>query len=77
MSRNLSDMRGFHSPSDGRGRRRVLVNGNEISHVLWCDAVKGIACFAPKPLRLKRPGRDQVYTRILRGAVVVEPIGVD
>lgn len=67
-------MHGFHSASDGRGPRRVLVNGNEIPHVLWCDTGKGLVCFAPQPARIKRPGGDELYTRVLKGSVVVEPV---
>lgn len=62
----------FHHYNDGRGRRRVYVNGYELSHVKWCDTDKGVAVYCPLPLRLKRPGSDEVYTRRLRGVVTVE-----
>ncbi|MDC3739656.1 hypothetical protein KDL21_01295 [Pseudomonas syringae pv. syringae] len=61
----------FHSVGDGRGLRRVFVNGNEIDNVLWCDTAVGIAVYAPKPVRAKRPAREEVYTRRLRGQVSV------
>ncbi len=64
--------RTFHSAGDRLGMRRVFVNGNEVSHVIWCDTAKGIACYAPQPIKLKRPSRDEIYTRILRGNVRVE-----
>ena len=64
----------FHHYNDGRGRRRVYVNGHEVSHVKWCDTDKGIAIYCPLPLRLKRPGSDEVYTRRLKGAVTVEQV---
>ncbi len=64
----------FHHFNDGRGRRRVYVNGYEVSHVRWCDTGKGIAIYCPLPLRLKRPGSDEVYTRRLTGVVTVEKV---
>ena len=64
----------FHHYSDGRGRRRVYVNGNEIERVIWYDTVQGIAVYVPQPARVKKPGCDEVYTRRLRGRVTVEAI---
>ena len=61
----------FHCHADGRGMRSVFVNGNEIDNVLWCDTVAGVVVFAPEPIRTKRPNRDEVYTRRLRGVVTV------
>jgi len=54
----------------------VFVNGNEITHnVLWVDIRRGVVCYAPSPIRAKRPVRDEVYTRELRGVVTVEAVG--
>ncbi|WP_288077313.1 hypothetical protein [Pseudomonas sp.] len=64
----------FHHYNDGRGRRRVFVNGNEVSHVKWCDTDKGIAIYCPLPLRVKRPASDEVYTRRLTGVVTVDKV---
>ncbi len=64
----------FHHFNDGRGRRRIYVNGNEIERVVWCDTSQGIAVFCPHPIRISRAG-DEVYTRRLRGAVTVERTG--
>lgn len=64
----------FHHYNDGRGKRRVYVNGNEIERVVWCDTAQGIAVYNPLPARAKRPGRDEVYTRRLRGQVTVEAV---
>ena len=61
----------FHHFNDGRGKRRVFVNGNEIERVIWCDTSQGIAVFSPYPYRIKHPG-DEVYTRRVRGVVTVE-----
>ncbi|WP_346399933.1 hypothetical protein [Pseudomonas syringae] len=64
----------FHSAGDGRGLRRVHLNGNEITHVLWCDTDAGVVVFVPQPMRVKRTSRDEVYTRRLRGRVTVTPL---
>ena len=63
----------FHHFNDGRGKRRVYVNGNEIARVVWCDTSQGIAVFCPYPFRVHREGAE-VYTRRLRGVVTVERI---
>lgn len=63
----------FHHYNDGRGRRRVYVNGNEIERVVWCDTSQGIAVFCPYPCRAKNSG-DELYTRRLRGSVTVEKV---
>lgn len=63
----------FHHPKDGRGQRRVTVNGNEVKFVLWADVKRGVVCYCPQPLRMTRNG--EVYTRTLRGSVVIEPTG--
>ena len=63
----------FHHYNDGRGKRRVYVNGNEIERVVWCDTSLGIAVFCPFPFRVDHR-RDQVYTRRMRGTVTVERI---
>ena len=71
MSRSES----FHHANDGRGKRRVYVNGNEVTHVIWCDIEQGIVVYAPQPARLHRKYRDQVLTRRLSGKVTVEFVG--
>lgn len=60
-------------PGDGRGPRRVYVNGNEISNVLWADVAAGVIAYAPQPVRLHRL-RDEIYTRKLRGVITVVPM---
>lgn len=62
----------FHHFEDGRGRRRVFVNGYEVQRVRWCDTTRGIAIYCPLPLRPKKPGCDEVYTRRLVGTVAIE-----
>lgn len=62
----------FHRHADGRGNRRVFVNGNSVDNVLWCDTAAGVCVYAPRPVKAKRPGREQIYTRRLLGTVTVE-----
>lgn len=61
----------IHHPGDGRGPRRVFVNGNEIDGVIFADTAKGVVEFVPPPARVKK-NSDTVYTRKLRGSVTVE-----
>lgn len=69
----MSRPESFHHFNDGRGRRRVYVNGNEVEGVVWCDTAQGVAVFAPRPCRANR-ARDEVYTRRLSGVVTVERV---
>jgi hypothetical protein len=62
----------FHYVDDGRGKRRVFVNGNEIKRCVWADVKRGIACFYPYPFRVHKRKRDEVYSRKLRGVITVE-----
>ncbi|MNG95100.1 hypothetical protein D3C81_313650 [compost metagenome] len=63
----------FHRHSDGRGPRRVFVNGVEVERAIWCDTAAGVCVYAPLPIKPKRPAREEIYTRRLRGAVTVVP----
>lgn len=62
----------FHCHADGRGPRRVFVNGNQVDNVLWCDTAAGVCVYVPRPVKVKRPAHDEIYTRRLRGVVTVE-----
>lgn len=61
----------FHYVGDGRGRRRVLVNGNEINHVIWADVTRGVLLYHPFPFRRHKTTRDEIYSRRLRGSIEV------
>ncbi|KAA8692029.1 hypothetical protein F4W67_23570 [Pseudomonas caricapapayae] len=63
----------FHSCNDGRGARRVYVNGNEINRVAWCDTRMGIAVFIPYPYKMNRAS-GALVTRRLKGTVTVERV---
>lgn len=62
----------FHHFSDGRGSRRVFVNGNEIKQVIWADVDRGVLLHHPLPLRLHKRKHDEIYSRKLKGAITVE-----
>lgn len=62
----------FHRHADGRGPRWVFVNGNRVDNVLWCDTAAGVCVYAPQPVKVKRPAREEIYTRRLRGVVTAE-----
>ncbi|HDI3344792.1 TPA: hypothetical protein PMK43_002050 [Vibrio cholerae] len=70
-NRGSSMQEHIHHISDGRGKRKIFVNGNEIRYVIYADTKKGIVKYHPHPVRLKK-GTDEVYTRTLKGVVTVE-----
>lgn len=51
----------------------VFVNGNKVARAVYADTAKGIVKYNPTPVRIKK-GTDEVYTRVLKGVVTVEPI---
>ena len=53
---------------------RTFVNGNLIKSAIFADTDRGVVRFIPNRGRLKKPERNQVYSRILRGQVTVELI---
>lgn len=61
---------GVYTPENAMGAR-VFVNGNEIRNVFFADTRRGVVGFYPAPLRVKKPERDRVYSRKLRGDVTV------
>ena len=62
----------IHRPYDGRGNRRIFVNGNEVRNVFYANEKKGIVKFYPRPLRVKKPECDEAYSRTLKGSVKVD-----
>lgn len=61
----------IHLPEDGRGRRRVFVNGREIQRVTFADTRKGVVRYIPDPIKVHKH-KKRVISRTLQGAVVVE-----
>ncbi|WP_421523424.1 hypothetical protein [Pseudomonas yamanorum] len=40
-----------HWADDGRGRRKVIIDGQPVTHVIWCDVKACIAVVADQPLK--------------------------
>ncbi|WP_285301969.1 hypothetical protein [Stenotrophomonas maltophilia group sp. Smal13] len=66
-------LRGVHIAGDGRGPRRVLLNGRELSGVVYADTDRGIVRIFDDPPKLHRHGKRMVE-RTARGIVEVFPM---
>lgn len=62
-----------HTPDDGRGPRRVYLNGTPIYRVIYADTLNGEVRFHSAPPQLDSPGEDFVE-HTLYGVVTVEPL---
>lgn len=60
----------IHTPRDGRGPRRVLVDGREVKRCLYADTRRGIVDCYRYPLKLHKY-RKRAITQRLRGVVEV------
>ena len=64
-----------HTPKDGRGFRKVFVNGNPIDHVFYADTKRGIALAFCIPLRPHpHRHRGEVRWHCVKGRVTVAPL---
>ena len=63
----------IHTPDDGRGLRRVYLDGVALERVVYADTERGIARVYDDPPRISRR-RECVISRKVRGVVTVEPI---
>jgi len=61
----------IHTWSDGRGLRRVTVNGKEVDKVVYADTHKGIVRVHDMPPRVHKHGK-RFIERTRRGKVEVE-----
>jgi hypothetical protein len=61
----------IHTPRDGRGHRRVFLNGREIKRVVYADTKKGVVRIHDDPPRMHR-WRKRIIERTLHGIVGVE-----
>lgn len=59
----------IHTPSDGRGNRRVFVDGAEVKQVTYADTITGVVTQIVNPVTVATGG--EVMTRTLRGKVEV------
>lgn len=55
----------------------VFVNGNRVDGAYYADTARGVVHFYPQPPRIKKPERDQIYSRTLRGNVTVREQSFD
>lgn len=60
----------IHTLDDGRGLRRVFVNGREIKTAFYADTKRGIVDAYREPLKLSR-FKKRPLTRRYRGTVTV------
>lgn len=59
----------LHHTEDGKGNRRVFVDGVEYKSVLWADEDVGKICYAPEPYEIDG---DEIRTKEVAGHVQVE-----
>ena len=62
----------IHTPCDGRGPRRVFVDGREIKYATYADTRRGIVDAYREPLQLGK-WRKRILTERHRGRVEVIP----
>lgn len=67
----MRSMSHVHTPSDGRGRRRVLLDGQVVEKVVYADTRKGVVRYYDTPVRLHKHGKRPVQ-RTKHGKVEVE-----
>lgn len=63
----------IHTPNDGRGLRKVLVNCKEVQQCYFADTRRGIARCYREPLRVHKRGK-RLLTKTYRGTVTVVPL---
>ncbi|VVO23100.1 hypothetical protein [Pseudomonas fluorescens] len=62
-----------HTMADGRGPRRVFIDGAECDVVTYADTKLGIAVMANQPLRVL-PGTEYIDESVVMGDIRVEPM---
>lgn len=60
----------IHFVGDGKGKRKITIDGNEVGYVTYADTEKGVLVFHPHPIEVKPNG--DIRSRTLRGRVEVE-----
>ncbi|PZQ09217.1 MAG: hypothetical protein DI565_20585 [Ancylobacter novellus] len=73
MVGGVMDGNHIHTPDDGRGMRRVHLNGVALERVVYADTERGIARVYDNPPKLDKWGK-RIIERTKRGVVTVEPI---
>lgn len=67
----MRSMSHVHTPSDGRGPRRVLLDGQVVEKVVYADTRKGVVRHYDTPVRLHKHGK-RALQRTKHGKVEVE-----
>lgn len=62
----------IHTPEDGRGQRRVFVDGNLVEYVFYADTDAGEVRAYVSPLVVEN---GEIKKHVLRGKVEVVPYG--
>lgn len=62
-----------HTVGDGRGLRRILVDGVEVRDASFADTELGIVVAMDQPFRVL-PGTDRIVECVVMGDVRVEPL---
>lgn len=63
----------IHTPHDGRGLRKVLVNGKEVQECYFADTRRGVARCYREPIRMHKYAK-RALTKTYRGQVQVLPL---
>ncbi|WFF40398.1 hypothetical protein EVC62_02160 [Salinicola endophyticus] len=63
----------IHYVGDGRGRRKVYVDGRLVERAIYADVRRGIVDHFPTPLKIHKRGK-RVISRRLHGQVTVESL---
>ena len=61
----------IHTPDDGRGPRRVFLNGREVKRVVYADTKKGVIRRNDDPVQVHKHGK-RLIERTEHGVVTVE-----
>lgn len=60
----------IHKPDDGRGLRKIFVDGKEVEAVFYADTIAGVVRAYKKPYTVVG---DEIESYEIRGAVTVTP----
>lgn len=69
----MDALRGVHIAGDGRGQRRVLLNGREMRNVVYADTDRGVVRFLDQPPKVHKHGKRMIE-RTRHGMVEVFPL---
>ena len=64
----------IHRVGDGRGNRRIFIDGQEMKNVIYANVKTGDVTFFPKPMRVEF---GEVFCCTLRGRVKVVSVSTN